>query len=83
MLTKKVLAKGQVVIPKTLRDMLGIHVGDEVIFDVKDNGLILRKKGKVSDIFREIARNGPGRITQDEVKDLMVNRLEEKYRHVH
>ena len=33
MISKNVLAKGQIVIPKTIRDLLGINVGDKMIVD--------------------------------------------------
>ena len=40
--------KGQVTIPKDFRDMLHIKEGDTVIFEIKDNSLILMKKEKKS-----------------------------------
>ena len=36
--------KGQAVIPKPLRDRLGIHPGDEVHFREEDGHLIVEKK---------------------------------------
>ncbi|HLC84221.1 MAG TPA: AbrB/MazE/SpoVT family DNA-binding domain-containing protein [Candidatus Nanoarchaeia archaeon] len=36
--------KGQVVIPKPIRDNLGISRDSEVIFDVEDNRIVMEKK---------------------------------------
>lgn len=43
-----VTKKGQVTIPKPFRDQLKIREGDEIIFEVKDNQLLVRKKEKRS-----------------------------------
>lgn len=36
-MTVRIGAKGQVVIPKSIRDRIGLHPGDEVDFEVRDN----------------------------------------------
>jgi AbrB family looped-hinge helix DNA binding protein len=41
----KVLPKGQVTLPSRVRKKLDIHVGDTLILDEMDGGLVL-KKGK-------------------------------------
>lgn len=43
-----VTKKGQVTIPKPFRDKLHIKEGDSVIFEVKDDVLVLKKKEKKS-----------------------------------
>ncbi len=42
-MTTKVGPKGQVVIPKPLRDRLGISPGDEVVFWLEDGDLRLKR----------------------------------------
>ncbi len=42
-MTHKVGAKGQVVIPKTIRDRIGIRPGDEVAFDSDDREVRIRR----------------------------------------
>ncbi len=42
-MTTKVGPKGQVVIPKPLRDRLGISPGDEVVFWLEDDDLHLKR----------------------------------------
>lgn len=40
-MTSRVGPKGQVVIPKALRDELGIAPGDEVVFELVDGGVLV------------------------------------------
>ena len=42
-MTHRIGAKGQVVIPKTIRDDVGLHPGDDVEFSVDDDEVILRR----------------------------------------
>jgi len=39
----KVTSKGQVTLPKAVRDALGIETGDEVVFRVEGNRAVLTK----------------------------------------
>lgn len=41
----KVLPKGQITLPKKVRDKLGIHVGDALVLEEGKDGIVL-KKGK-------------------------------------
>ena len=41
----KVLPKGQITLPKKMRDKLGINVGDAVVLEESKDGIVL-KKGK-------------------------------------
>ena len=41
-----VTKKGQITIPKPFRDKLRIEEGDIVIFEIKDDSLVLKKKEK-------------------------------------
>ncbi len=75
MISKNVLAKGQVVIPKTIRDLLGINVGDELIIDVKDERIILSKKQDVLDVFLDVCKRSESEISMKEIK----KELEAKY----
>ncbi|MFC7157911.1 AbrB/MazE/SpoVT family DNA-binding domain-containing protein [Halomarina halobia] len=40
----RVTSKGQVTIPKEIRERLGIRAGDEVAFEETDEGYVIRKE---------------------------------------
>ena len=76
-----VLAKGQVVIPKTIRDMLGINEGDEVTLDIEDGKIVLSKKQSASAVFEEMSRiagkKGIGKLSAEEIKRIIESQYEE------
>jgi len=48
-MTQKMGAKGQVVIPKDLREQIGIGPGDGVTFEPIDDGIVVRRvRGRTS-----------------------------------
>ena len=77
MISKNVLAKGQIVIPKTIRDLLGINIGDRMIVDVENGKIILSKKQNMSDAFLEVCKKSPGKISMKEIKRDLESRYEE------
>ena len=40
----RVTQKGQVTIPRPIRSVLGINTGDEVVFEMEKNKVVLKKK---------------------------------------
>jgi AbrB family looped-hinge helix DNA binding protein len=63
-MTYKVGPKGQVVLPKKLRDRLGIQPGDEVMVDEGDDGDIrIRKVRPVEELLGMFA-DYPGSLTE-------------------
>ncbi len=67
-LTRNVLAKGQIVIPKTIRDMLDINVGDELTIEVQGDSMMVRKKVDAVSIFREVSEQCDAPLTVREIK---------------
>ena len=43
----RVTQKGQVTIPRPIRSMLGINTGDEVVFEMEKNKVVLKKKAAI------------------------------------
>jgi len=76
MISKKVLAKGQIVIPKIIRDLMGINVGDEIVIDIDDDKLILSKKQNVVDIFLEVCKGSSSKVSMKEIKKELEARYE-------
>lgn len=62
-LRRKVGQKGQVVIPKDIREKLGIKPNTEVFFTEKDDKVIIEKKNKkpLSEISRELEDEIPNK----------------------
>jgi antitoxin PrlF len=73
-MTYKVGAKGQVVLPKELRERHGIRPGDEVTFDDRDDAIVVRK----AESRAEIARRLRG-FLRDSPNDVLAA-LEEEHR---
>ena len=66
MATVKVGPKGQIVIPKEVRDMFGVEPGDTMVLlaDVK-RGIALQNSSVMGDIMKKIMKI-PGEIIEDE-----------------
>lgn len=66
--------KGQVTIPKHLRDRLGLGAGSEVEFEQQGDGLVLRKKsgsaGRGAALTERLRRRGDRALTTDEIMAL-------------
>jgi len=76
----KVGPKGQVVIPKEIRDMLGIEPGSEVVFEVTEKGVLVRRPAEESDVD-ELASVVPRRDklkTEVDFKKLMLSEVQER-----
>jgi len=52
MATSRMTAKGQITIPKELRERLGLRPGDEVEFVQQEGGLLVQKRMTVSPFTR-------------------------------
>lgn len=68
MIERKVLKKGQVVIPKSIRELLGIHEGDKIFIDLEDDNVVIRKEEKVSVVLGKIADKHHIKIDMDGIK---------------
>lgn len=72
--TMRVTEKGQVTIPKELRDALGIGPGTEVEFERNKDAIVVRKSNRAPTRGRQIAERLKGRgdvtMTTDEIMAL-------------
>lgn len=46
-ITSKITSKGQVTVPKKIRDALELHEGDSIAYEVHDNTAIIKRVPKV------------------------------------
>jgi antitoxin PrlF len=65
MSTATITSKGQVTIPKEIRDSLMLHAGDRIDFTVTENGEVLLKPitRRVDDLFGRLQKPGQQALT--------------------
>lgn len=65
-MTGRVGAKGQVVIPKAIRDRVNLHPGDEVDFELRDQQIVLVARRRPNGLGGRFARSGmAARLLED------------------
>lgn len=65
-MTQRMGAKGQVVIPKKLREQIGIGPGDEVAFEPVGDGVVIRRAGERPGLRGRFAESGmAARLLED------------------
>jgi len=57
-MTRRVGAKGQVVIPKALREQAGLHPGSEVEFELRGDELVLAARRPARGLAGRFGRSG-------------------------
>ena len=72
MITAKVTSKGQVTIPKKVREKLGVHPGEDVGFEEKNGLIYIQKTVKKSPFDKWVGRLNQleGQQSDDLVKEL-------------
>ena len=78
-LKMKIGPKGQLVIPKDLREEFGISPGDHVIVHDNPDGILVRKLREDSvKVFEKIAKSGPkvGKVNLHSIEE----EIEERWR---
>jgi AbrB family looped-hinge helix DNA binding protein len=80
MLTRRVGMKGQVVIPKQMRDALGLKPGVEITLEMRDQEIVIKKlqvRGSYAEYF--ITTSSPKLKKQVNIKELMDQELEQRH----
>ena len=65
----KVTTKGQITIPKAIRELLGVRTGDKVLFYDMGEGVVAMKSARV-DAFRELQRTFDGAAKEAGIDDV-------------
>jgi len=71
MITASITSKGQITIPKSIRESLQISTGDKISFILSNDGeVILRPLSKKSaEVFGLLAKSGNKAVSVNEMKD--------------
>jgi len=74
--------KGQITIPKIIRDSLKLNTGDKIeIVITKDREAIIRPVSKkVDDIFCKLRKSGRKPVSLETMDDAIKNRMRDKYK---
>jgi len=74
--------KGQVTIPKKIRESLKLHTGDkiEIIVTEKREAIIRPISKKVDDIFCKLHKPGRKTVTLEAIDDAIRNRMKDKFK---
>lgn len=78
--TRNVGPKGQVVIPKRMRDTLGLKPGVELILEMRDQEIIIKKpqvRGSYTEYF--ITTSSPKLKKRINIKELITQEAEERH----
>lgn len=75
----RVTTKGQVTIPKEIRDALGIEPGDEIIFEEGEAGYTIRKKAPTTADGSDPFEKYRGSADSDETMPERMRRLRGEY----
>ena len=54
MRVSRISSKGQVTIPKGIRESLGVRPGDLIAYEVQDGGVALRPVAAMNEAFRDL-----------------------------
>jgi AbrB family looped-hinge helix DNA binding protein len=69
-MTRRIGAKGQVVIPKDVRDRAHLHPGDEVDFELRGEEIVLVARRRPAPLGGRFARSGmAARLLEDRARE--------------
>jgi antitoxin PrlF len=76
MVAATITSKGQVTIPKAVRDSLRLRAGDRIDFVVRsdDEALLRRATRSVDDVFGKLHRPGQSTRTPEEMNDAIARK---------
>ena len=77
MIEKKILKKGQIVIPKAIRELMALHEGDKVIIDVEGDTIKIKKERDISKRLNDIANKHDKEVSVEEIKEMLKKRYGE------
>lgn len=71
--------KGQIVIPKDIREYLGLKPGSEIVFEMKDEEIVIKPRKDPRKFVEEFC-NVPEKLKKHiDIKKLLEKQIEEEY----
>ena len=70
--------KGQVVIPKDIREMLGLRPGNSVIFEVGDNEVKVRAERSAEEIVEDFCDTPKIKRGKKSIKEMILEQYDEE-----
>ena len=82
MIEAKMTRKGQITLPKKLRDLLNLHTGDRVMFILRRDGTVLLTTQTVTlnDMFGAFDYKSKGKLTKKDIHNAISKRMRRKYK---
>lgn len=79
MATATLTSKGQVTIPKEVRDRMGLRPGDKIAFlETAGDDVIMQRKRPVSELFGLLSHLGV-RLTPEQIDEAIMETMAEKH----
>ena len=77
-----ITSKGQVTIPKEVRDSLGLGFGDKIEIIITEDGAALMRpiSKKVDDIFGKLHKSGRKAVSVEEMNQAIRQRVKDKFK---
>ena len=72
MLQSKVFANGSTTLPKTVRDALGVKVGDTVRYIISENGVQVLRTRSVHELAGMLARDDQAAVSLCEMENAII-----------
>jgi antitoxin PrlF len=77
----KITTKGQVTIPKSIRESLHLNTGDKIEIIIKGGEAIIRPLSKkVDDLFGILKRPNQKTLSTDEMNQAVYNKIKSKHK---
>jgi antitoxin PrlF len=74
-------SKGQVTIPKNIRDFIGLHTGDKIEFVITEKNEVLLKPitKKVDEVFGMLYRSGRNAVSVEEMDAAIRQKIRDSF----
>jgi antitoxin PrlF len=82
MIEAKMTSKGQITIPKKVRDLLNLHTGDRVTFIISRDGKVILTTQTVGldEIFGMFHHKSRGKTTVEDMDKAIAKRMRRKFK---